>query len=107
MAEILWAVISEEEDRIPKILAENPDYKMDGIEGVVAHAQECMESDEGKLELLRTYATHRYDAGFRVDDIALRQCFNMWKNGRGPLSLCRSDDEDEIDYEILKTYGYL
>lgn len=98
MADVLWAVINSEEHLIAGILANAPDLKLEGIQDVIRSARRSMATDDGKLELLGVYARHRYDAGFRTDDVALWKAWKAYCSGLPIGPLPRRDDEAPAAY---------
>jgi hypothetical protein len=101
MADVLWAVISDEEYKIPEILAKHPELTLDGINLVVDNARLAKQDEDGQMELLQIHAAHRFDAGFLVDDISLRASFRSWKAGKG-MKLPR----EEADADQLNCFNY-
>lgn len=93
MADVLWAVINGDEDQILGILARYPEYTFEGIDEVVANAKISMGDDDGKMDLLRVFADHKYDAGFRTDDVALWACYVSWKQGEPMKPLARIEGD--------------
>ena len=97
LADVIWAVMHEEEDLIPEIIADT-DLVLDGIDKVIAEARESMKTDEDRLALVHLYAQHRHDAGYRTDDVALRKFYQAWKATGQLGSLPRRDDEVTAGY---------
>lgn len=92
LADIIWAIISDEEQQIPSIIAQYPELKLEGIDKVIARTKESILTQEGQMDLLSVYVSHRYDSGFRTDDEALREAYVAWKSGVGNMKLSRKDD---------------
>lgn len=98
MADVLWAVINEEEDLIPDIMARVSDLNLHGMDRVIDLARKSFQTDDGRIELLSVYAQHRYDAGYRTDDIAMWRSWMAYNAGVSIGPLPRRDDFSVASY---------
>lgn len=98
IADVLWAVINSEEHLIPGILSQDPLLKLEGIQGLIQSARQSMETEAGQIELLKVYASHRYDAGYRTDDVVLWRSWQKFCTESKPGPLPRRDDVPPAAY---------
>jgi hypothetical protein len=89
LARVLRAMLDGRKPRIP----EDKEHHF-AIEEAIENAKYLLGTKGGRGKLRRLINQHRYDAGFRTDDIALRMAFRQWvDDSRDRVIFLRVDEE--------------
>jgi len=88
IATVLRAILEGRKPRIPEKVFTSLESR-DIIEEAIENSRILRQTKEGRKQLRKLIADHRYKAGFRLDDIALRQAYVSWCEDKEDVPLPR------------------